>query len=201
MNFHKNIMVSTRPKFEFGDFLGARGNPKIGSRRWNWEFRESFFLNPNPDFLFHSSYSFWLWLSTSGSGWDLACSLPWKKCEKSLFLYFSHFFEIQNRDSDLKKSFPGILNFNDGILPYEDVSDWISDFFFWKNKTFIDFWAIFNPILPRIGTFSGQTKSTTWKSIPKLTKLEGIIFSKKKIPQIRWIFSMWITRYFSRWKW
>ena len=32
---------------------------EIGSRRWNWKFWEKHFWNPNPDFLLHSSYSFW----------------------------------------------------------------------------------------------------------------------------------------------
>ena len=54
----------------------------IGSRRWNWKFREKYFWNPNPELLLHSSYSFWPWISTSGSCWDLASTLPWKKCEK-----------------------------------------------------------------------------------------------------------------------
>ena len=48
-------------------------NHDLGSRRWNWKFRENFF-NPNPDFLLHSSYSFWPQLSTSYStsysGWN-----------------------------------------------------------------------------------------------------------------------------------
>ena len=29
----------------------------IGSRRWNWKFREKHFWNPNPELLLHSSYS------------------------------------------------------------------------------------------------------------------------------------------------
>ena len=33
--------------------------PMIGSRRWNWKFREKHFWNPNPELLLHSSYSFW----------------------------------------------------------------------------------------------------------------------------------------------
>ena len=41
------------------------------------------------------------------------------------------------------------------------------------------YWPIFDPILSWIGKFSDQTKGTTWKSIPKLTKLGGI--NKKKI--------------------
>ena len=41
---------------------------QLGSRRWNWKFREKHFWNPNPELLLHSSYSFWLYLSTSGSG-------------------------------------------------------------------------------------------------------------------------------------
>ena len=48
----------------------------IGSRRWNWKFREKHFWNPNPELLLHSSYSFWSYLSTSSSGWDSACPLP-----------------------------------------------------------------------------------------------------------------------------
>ena len=31
----------------------------IGSRRWNWKFRERYFLNPKPELLLHSSYIFW----------------------------------------------------------------------------------------------------------------------------------------------
>ena len=31
----------------------------IGSRRWNWKFRENHFWNPNPELLLHSSYSSW----------------------------------------------------------------------------------------------------------------------------------------------
>ena len=31
----------------------------LGCRRWNWKFREKHFWNPNPEFLLHSSYSFW----------------------------------------------------------------------------------------------------------------------------------------------
>ena len=31
----------------------------LGSRRWNWKFREKHFLNLNPELLLHSSYSFW----------------------------------------------------------------------------------------------------------------------------------------------
>ena len=31
----------------------------IGSRRWNWKFREKHFWNPNPELLLHSSYSLW----------------------------------------------------------------------------------------------------------------------------------------------
>ena len=33
--------------------------PELGSRRWNWKFREKHFWNPNPELLLHSSYSFW----------------------------------------------------------------------------------------------------------------------------------------------
>ena len=65
----------------------------VRSRRWNWKFRKRHFWNPNPEFLLHSSYSFWPWLSSNSSGWDLASSLPWKNCEKHL-LYFSQFFHI-----------------------------------------------------------------------------------------------------------
>ena len=32
---------------------------RVGSRRWNWKFRERHFWNPNPELLLHSSYSFW----------------------------------------------------------------------------------------------------------------------------------------------
>ena len=60
----------------------------LGSRRWNWKFREFFFLNPNPDFLLHSSYSSWLWLSTGGSDWDIASPLPWKMW-KTIFIFFT----------------------------------------------------------------------------------------------------------------
>ena len=60
----------------------------LGCLRWNWKPREKNFLNQNPEVLLRSSYSFWPWLSNSGSGWDLASTQPWKKCEK-LFLYFS----------------------------------------------------------------------------------------------------------------
>ena len=31
----------------------------LGSRRWNWKFRENFFLKSIPELLLHSSYSFW----------------------------------------------------------------------------------------------------------------------------------------------
>ena len=61
---------------------------ELGSRRWNWKFRERHFWNPNPELLLHSSYSFLHELSTTGSCWDLASQLPWKNCEKH-FLYFS----------------------------------------------------------------------------------------------------------------
>ena len=62
---------------------------RVGSRRLNWKFRE----NQDTELLLHSSYSFWPKLSTSGSGWDLASTLPWKKCGK-LFLYFLLLFWI-----------------------------------------------------------------------------------------------------------
>ena len=45
------------------------------------------FLKSNPELLLHSSYSFWRWLSTSGSGWELASTPPWKNCEKH-FIFF-----------------------------------------------------------------------------------------------------------------
>ena len=54
----------------------------LGSRRWNWKCREKHFWNPKPELLLHSSYSFWPKLSTSGSCWNLASTLPWKNCEK-----------------------------------------------------------------------------------------------------------------------
>ena len=83
----------------------------LGSRRWNWKFREKHFWNPNSELLLHSSYSFWPWLSTSGS-WDLASPLPWKNCEK----HFLYFYITEVRDSDFKNAFPGIFNFTVGIL-------------------------------------------------------------------------------------
>ena len=73
-------------------------------------------LNPNPELLLHSSYSFWPWLSISGSGWDLASLLPWKKCEK------------------YKKSFPGIFNFTVGILIREHI--WWSIQNIWNRVDF-----------------------------------------------------------------
>ena len=99
----------------------------LGSRRRNWKIREKHFLNPNPEILLYSSYSFWPELSTSGSDWDLASRLPWKNCEK----YKKYFFKNYNlnvkefRDSDLKNAFPGIFNFTVGILIFED------DFWWW----------------------------------------------------------------------
>ena len=72
--------------------------PVLGSRWWNWKFREKHFWNPNPELLLHSSYGFWPYLSTSSNDWDLASTLPWKNCE--------------NR----KDAFPGIFNFTVGIL-------------------------------------------------------------------------------------
>ena len=62
----------------------------VGSRQWNWKFRKMHFWNPNPEHLLHSSYSFWPWLSTSSSGWDLVNTLPWKNCEKLLSLEFKN---------------------------------------------------------------------------------------------------------------
>ena len=83
--------------------------PKLGSRRWNWKFREKHFWIPNPEFLLHSSYSFWLWLSTSDSGWDLASTLPWKNVKNSV---------TEVLDSDFKNAFLGIFNFTVGILTF-----------------------------------------------------------------------------------
>ena len=50
----------------------------LGIRRWNWKLRGKHFLNPNPELLLLSSYSFWPWPSTSGSDWELASTLPSK---------------------------------------------------------------------------------------------------------------------------
>ena len=57
----------------------------LGSRRWNWKLRDKAWENQDPELLLHSSYSFWPWLSTSGSGRDWASTQPWKKCEKRVF--------------------------------------------------------------------------------------------------------------------
>ena len=54
----------------------------LGSRRWNWKFREKAWEKQDTEILLHSSYSFWPWLSTSGSGWNLASTQQWKKFEK-----------------------------------------------------------------------------------------------------------------------
>ena len=48
----------------------------LGSRRWNWKFRENFFFKSNLELLLQTSYSFGLKLSTSYSGWDLASPQP-----------------------------------------------------------------------------------------------------------------------------
>ena len=76
---------------------------KLGSRRWNWKFREKHFWNPNPELLLHSSYSFWPRLSTSGSGWESASTLPWKKCVKyiksNLQSYSYHPRPVSNYES------------------------------------------------------------------------------------------------------
>ena len=58
----------------------------LGSRRWNWKFREK----QDTEHLLHSSYSIWPWLSTSGSGWDLASPQP-RKNVKNVFSIF-HIF-------------------------------------------------------------------------------------------------------------
>ena len=68
----------------------------LGSRRWNWKFREKACDKQNPELLLHSSYSFWPKLFTSGSGWDLASPLPWKNCEKS--------FQLHRRDPNVPET-------------------------------------------------------------------------------------------------
>ena len=75
----------------------------LGSRRWNWKFRKKHFRNPNPELLLHSSYSFWPWLSTSGSRWDLASTLSWKKCEKYKKC-FSRNFQFHRQDPKTNQS-------------------------------------------------------------------------------------------------
>ena len=50
--FHAHIRT-------FVQFSENRTISDLGSRRWNWKFREKHFWNPNPEFLLHSSYSFW----------------------------------------------------------------------------------------------------------------------------------------------
>ena len=68
-----------------------------------------------------TSYSFWPYLPTTGSGWDLASTLPWKNCKKH-FLYFSQFLNVTEVwDSDFKNAFPGIFNFTVGILASKNV--------------------------------------------------------------------------------
>ena len=81
---------------------------EIGSRRWNWKFREK----QDTEILLHSSLSFWPLLSTSGSGWDLASPQPWKNVKNvfSIFLFFflslypafSRKFQFHCRDPNWK---------------------------------------------------------------------------------------------------
>ena len=40
-------------------FITNESLAKLGSRRWNWKFREEHFWNPNLEFLLHSSYRCW----------------------------------------------------------------------------------------------------------------------------------------------
>ena len=98
------------------------------SRRWNWKFRKKHFWIPNPEVLLHLSYSFWSYLSTSGSCWDFASSLPWKTCKKyrrcqplplvDSFRSKTNLNVTEILDSDFKNDIPGIFNFTIGIRPF-----------------------------------------------------------------------------------
>ena len=49
-----------------------------------------------------------------------------KKCEK-LFIFFYNLNVIEVRDSDFKNAFPGIFNFNVGILFMVLVTDFVDE--------------------------------------------------------------------------
>ena len=89
----------------------------IGSRRWNWKFREKHFLNPKPELLLHSRYSFWLktlftfFTFFRGSVLDKSQSLPqvdssgqklYLECNRSSGFgfqkCFSRNFQLHRRD-------------------------------------------------------------------------------------------------------
>ena len=76
---------------------------KIGSWRWNWQFRENFFFKSDPELLLHSSYSFWPWQVRNH-----------EKMWKTSFLFFTFF-----HDCGLVKSQP---------LPLVDRSDFEKKF-------------------------------------------------------------------------
>ena len=64
----------------------------LGSRRWNWKFREKHFWNPNPELLLH---------------YRLSKSAIMKKCEK-----YKKCFSREVRDSDFKKCFSRNFQFH-----------------------------------------------------------------------------------------
>ena len=63
----------------------------LGSRRWNWKFRENFFLKSNPELLSHSSYSFWPKAIYQLQLLGLSKHATMNKLLKTSFLFFTFF--------------------------------------------------------------------------------------------------------------
>ena len=108
----------------------------VGSRRWNWKYREKHFWNPNPELLLHSSYSFWPRLSTSGSGWESASTLPWKKCVKyiiyvKLYIYILY---IKLYMYNIKSNLQSYSYHPRPVSNYESKKLWETNFDFINPK-------------------------------------------------------------------
>ena len=111
--YHINYMISIAP---------------IGSRRWNWKFREKHFWNPNPELMLHSSYSFWKnTFYIFHNFFMVAYLLSPDRCHWWIAKVKKYNLNVTEfRDSDFKNAFPGIFNFTVGIL----VQAWI-----WRKKS------------------------------------------------------------------